>query len=50
MPDPSFFPALLALGVVMLAIGALTTLLVVFGGLIVVLIGVFGWAFERGEH
>ncbi|MEN8144379.1 MAG: cytochrome c oxidase subunit I [Gemmatimonadota bacterium] len=50
MPDPSFYPFVLALGVVTLAIGALTTLAVVFVGLLLVLIGVYGWAFEPGEH
>lgn len=50
MPGPSFWPVVLAFGVLLLAVGALTMLPVVFAGLAVVLVGIYGWAFEPAEH
>ncbi len=50
MPGPSFWPVVLAFGVLLLPVGALTMLPVVFAGLAVVLVGIYGWAFEPAEH
>ncbi|MFQ5746396.1 MAG: cytochrome c oxidase subunit I [Gemmatimonadota bacterium] len=50
MPSPSTYPAILALGLVTVAAGALTVLPVVFAGVAIVLWGVYGWAFEPVDH
>ncbi len=51
MPGPSFYPLLTAVGIIVMAAGALTTTLpVVFVGVGVLLFGVYGWAFQPLEH
>lgn len=50
MPSPSYYPAILALGLVTAAAGALTVLPVVLTGVAIVLVGVYGWAFEPADH
>ncbi|MFQ5679116.1 MAG: cytochrome c oxidase subunit I [Gemmatimonadota bacterium] len=50
MPSPSYWPLVLALGLLIVTAGALTGLTVVFAGLGVTLLGLFGWAFEPAEH
>ena len=51
MPGPSFYPLLTAVGIIVMAVGALTTTLpVVFVGVGVLLFGVYGWAFQPLEH
>ncbi|MCK5482756.1 MAG: cbb3-type cytochrome c oxidase subunit I, partial [Gemmatimonadetes bacterium] len=51
MPGPSFYPLLSAVGIIVMAVGALTTTLpVVFVGVGVLLFGVYGWAFQPLEH
>jgi hypothetical protein len=51
MPGPSFYPLLTAIGIIVMAVGALTTTLpVVFVGVGVLLFGVYGWAFQPLEH
>jgi cytochrome c oxidase subunit 1 len=50
MPGGSYWPVVTALGVVVLAIGALVTKLpIVLGGVAVVVVGVYAWAFEPFE-
>ncbi|MDH3297062.1 MAG: cytochrome c oxidase subunit I [Gemmatimonadota bacterium] len=51
MPSPSGWPMLLALGPVIAATGALlSSLLVVFVGVAVVVVSVYGWAFQPLER
>jgi cytochrome c oxidase subunit 1 len=51
MPSPSYYPVVLALGIVGLAAGGLTQALpVVFLGVAVMLFGIYGWAFEPLER
>ena len=51
MPGPSLFPLLTAIGIIVMAAGALTTTLpVVFVGVGVLLFGVYGWALQPLEH
>jgi cytochrome c oxidase subunit 1 len=51
MPGPSFYPLLSAVGIIVMAAGALTTTFpVVFVGVGVLLFGVYGWAFQPLEH
>ncbi|MBI4590626.1 MAG: hypothetical protein HY725_17490, partial [Candidatus Rokubacteria bacterium] len=44
---PSFYPILVAAGILVAATGALTHVAVVVAGALVVLFGVYGWAFEH---
>jgi cytochrome c oxidase subunit 1 len=46
MPAPSVFPLLLAAGLLLVAVGAITRLLILFIGGSVVLLGIVGMAFE----
>ena len=46
LPPPSFYPILVAAGILVVAAGALTHLVVVGAGALVVLLGVYRWAFE----
>ena len=53
MPDPSYWPLVMAIGMIVMTAGALGSLSVVLVGVAVTLLGLFGWAFEppyRGEH
>ena len=50
MPGGSYWPPVTALGLLVLAVGALvTTLPIVLGGAAVVVIGIYSWAFEPFE-
>jgi cytochrome c oxidase subunit 1 len=46
LPPPSFYPIVVAAGVVLAATGALTHLALVVAGALVVVVGTFRWAFE----
>ena len=46
LPDPSYFPVLLALGLTLAAAGLLVHLAVSGVGLTIAFVGVYGWAFE----
>lgn len=50
MPGASRYPIVVAAGILLGAVGALTMLPVVLAGLAVILYGVFGWSFEPSEH
>ncbi len=53
MPDPSYWPLVMAFGMGLMTVGALGSLALVLCGLAVTLVGLFGWAFEppeRGGH
>jgi cytochrome c oxidase subunit 1 len=51
MPSPSYYPVVLALGILVLGVGGLSRALpVVFLGVAVVLFGIYGWAFEPLER
>ncbi|MGH7540142.1 MAG: cytochrome c oxidase subunit I [Gemmatimonadota bacterium] len=50
MPDPSYWPLVMALGMLVLAIGGLAGLAVALAGLALTLVGLYGWAFEPVEH
>jgi cytochrome c oxidase subunit 1 len=51
MPAPSYFPFVTAVGILVLAVGGLTTVLpVVVLGAAGILFGVYGWAFQPLEH
>ncbi len=50
MPDPSFWPLVVAFGLLIAASGVLVGLQVVFIGAAVALLGVYGWAFEPVGH
>jgi len=53
MPDPSYWPLVLGIGMLVMTIGALGSLAVVLAGTALTLVGLFGWAFEppeRGDH
>ncbi|HVD02579.1 MAG TPA: cytochrome c oxidase subunit 4 [Candidatus Dormibacteraeota bacterium] len=43
LPGPSFWPALLAVGVAMSLIGVITKLVVVITGLVILLVALGGW-------
>ncbi|MBI3028478.1 MAG: cytochrome c oxidase subunit I [Candidatus Rokubacteria bacterium] len=47
LPPPSFYPILVAAGVVLAATGALTHLGLVIAGALVVVVGIYRWAFEH---
>ena len=46
MPPPSYFPLIIALGVLALAVGGLSHLALVPVGVAVIIYGVWGWALE----
>ena len=46
MPPPSYFPLIVSLGVLLLAVGALSHLAVLALGTLVIIYGVWGWALE----
>jgi len=51
MPSPSYFPFITAVGIVVLAVGGLTTMLpIVAVGAAGIVFGVYGWAFQPLEH
>ncbi len=54
MPEPSYWPLVLAVGLLLMAIGGLGSLGLTLFGLLVALGGLFGWAFEppfgEGAH
>jgi hypothetical protein len=49
MPNPSFWPLILALGLLVVTMGGLLGLRVVFPGVLLTFVGLFGWAFEPTE-
>ncbi|MEE8134535.1 MAG: cytochrome c oxidase subunit I [Gemmatimonadales bacterium] len=50
MPGGSYWPAVTAVGILVLAVGALVTKLpIVLGGVAVVVVGIYAWAFEPFE-
>ena len=49
MPPGSFWPVVVAIGIVLLATGVLTHVGVVFGGAAIVIGGAYGWVFEPFE-
>jgi cytochrome c oxidase subunit 1 len=49
MPNPSFWPLILALGMLVVTIGALIGLRVVIPGVLLMFVGLYGWAFEPVE-
>ncbi|MDA0301246.1 MAG: cytochrome c oxidase subunit I [Chloroflexi bacterium] len=46
MPPPSYFPLILALGVLLIAVGALSTLAIAALGVMICVYGIWGWALE----
>lgn len=50
LPDPSYYPILLAFGVVLLAVGVLWTPIVIFIGLTIILVAIAGWTQENRIH
>jgi heme/copper-type cytochrome/quinol oxidase subunit 1 len=46
MPSPSYFPFMIAVGLVTAVSGLLTTLALVPVGILIILAGVYGWAYE----
>jgi cytochrome c oxidase subunit 1 len=46
LPPPSFYPIVVAAGVVLAATGALTHLALVVAGALIVVVGIYRWAFE----
>lgn len=49
MPDPSYWPLVMGIGMLVMTAGALGSLGVVLLGLAVTMLGLFGWAFEPSE-
>jgi cytochrome c oxidase subunit I len=50
MPGGSYWPAVTAVGILVLAVGALVpNLPIVLGGVVVVVVGIYAWAFEPFE-
>lgn len=47
LPSPSFWPILLAAGFALIAIGVVSSIFVGFGGIVVVLVSIAGWALEN---
>jgi hypothetical protein len=47
MPDPSFYPFLLTIGVVAMAFGVLWTTILIGIGLIIVVAAIVGWTQEN---
>ncbi len=50
MPDPSFWPLVVALGLLTAASGVLLGLTLVLAGAGIALLGIFAWAFEPAGH
>jgi cytochrome c oxidase subunit 1 len=50
MPGPSYWPLVMAFGMLVITVGALIGLSVVIPGVILTFIGLYGWAFEPVEH
>jgi cytochrome c oxidase subunit 1 len=57
IPPPSFWPIILAAGVLLMAVGVVSTSIVSIVGIVVVLATIVGWTWEnraldmeRGEH
>lgn len=51
LPLPTYTPAIVAAGVVLVAWGAVTTLAIVILGLVLLVVGLAGWFVEiRREH
>lgn len=46
MPNPSYWPLVLAVGMLLMTIGALGSLGLTLFGLFVTAVGLFAWAFE----
>jgi cytochrome c oxidase subunit 1 len=46
MPSPSYYPLLAALGVPILGYGLLYTPILAVDGVLILLVGLFGWALE----
>lgn len=46
MPQPSYFPALCALGILLAAYGVLYSLVLAIGGVLLAVVSMYGWAFE----
>jgi cytochrome c oxidase subunit 1 len=49
MPSPSFWPLIMAFGLLVITIGGLLGLRVVIPGVLLTLVGLFGWALEPTE-
>jgi cytochrome c oxidase subunit 1 len=47
MPQPSFWPLVLAFSIMLIAIGILSTLIISAIGIILLLVAIFGWTFEN---
>jgi cytochrome c oxidase subunit 1 len=47
LPDPSYYPVMLAFGVVLLAAGVLSTPIISGVGLVIILVAVAGWTQEN---
>lgn len=50
MPNPSYFPVLVAIGLFLLASGLLFGYAISFAGLVVTFVGVYGWALEPASQ
>ena len=46
MPEPSYFPALCALGLLLAAYGVLYSGVLAIGGFLLAVVSLYGWAFE----
>jgi hypothetical protein len=46
LPPPSYYPILVAAGILVAATGALTHVALVVAGALVIVFGVYRWAFE----
>jgi cytochrome c oxidase subunit I len=49
LPSPSFWPILLAFGVLLMAVGVVSTSLVSVIGVVVVLAAIVGWTWENRD-
>ncbi len=49
LPAPSFWPIVLAGGLVLIAIGIVSTIIVSLAGILVLLAAIGGWAMENRE-
>ncbi len=47
MPSPSYFPFMVACGLLVLASSLLITLALIPVGLLIMIAGVYGWSFEE---
>ena len=46
LPPPSYYPILIAAGVLLMAMGPLTTIAITVLGAVIVVYGTWGWALE----